>query len=286
MFLYWIVRFFVGFFEILPFNLLRFLVQLMRIILQYIVRYREKVLEDNVLRCFPNIRKRELISFKKQVYENLAFILLEGIKGLSFKEKDIILRNPIEPADQIEKYLKNGQSVIAVCPHYNNWEWTVLSTGYTFKNRSVGIYKQINNQYVERYIKKLRAKSSMMLLSTKETRFVADEIPKGKLILLMSDQNPSNISDAIWVKFFNQDIACLHGLEKYALKYNLPVFYFQQERIKPFYYKVHCKLLYEHPQELRPNELTQLFMSEVESTITQNPYPWLWTHKRWKHKKT
>lgn len=75
----------------------------------------------------------------------------------------------------------------------------------------------------------------MLLLPTSETRKMVDEIPKGKLILLMADQNPSNVRDAIWVKFFNKETACLHGLEKYSKTYNLPVIYMGMQRVKgPF----------------------------------------------------
>ena len=220
---------------------------------------------------------------RHKIYLNLSFITLEGIKGLTLKKEELTIRNEFLGIELVNQFLNKGRSVICVCPHYNNWEWTVLGTGYYFPHKSIGIYKRISNPRIDEYIKWLRNKCSMLLLSTHETRLITEEIPKGRLILLMSDQNPSNLKDALWIRFFNQEIPCLHGLEKYAVKYNLPVIYMDQKRISDSKYTLELSLLCENPQNTSTGELTQLFMTKVEQVIISNPSSWLWTHKRWKH---
>jgi KDO2-lipid IV(A) lauroyltransferase len=37
------------------------------------------------------------------------------------------------------------------------------------------------------------------------------------------------------------------------------------------------------PENLKENELTQLFANHLENTITKNPADWMWSHKRWKN---
>lgn len=219
----------------------------------------------------------------KKTYQNLSDIFIEGIKGLLLGKEEIFRRNTFINANIVNDYLNKGQSVICVCGHYNNWEWTVMGMGYYFENTVIGIYKKISNPYVEKYVKKLRAKSTMLLLPTNETRKIIDEIPKGKIILLMADQNPSNVKDAIWVNFFNKETACLHGLEKYASAYNLPVIYMEMQRIKRSYYSLEFSLLVENPANCTFGEVTQKFMSQLEKTIIKDPGNWLWSHKRWKH---
>jgi len=252
-------------------------------VLFYIIRYRRKVIEDNLASCFPNLRGIEKINIIKKTYQNLSDIFIEGIKGLLLSKEEIFTRNTFINSNLVNAYLNKGQSVICVCGHYNNWEWTVLGIGYYFQNKVIGIYKKISNTYVENYIRKLRAKSSMLLLPTSETRKMIEEIPKGKLILLMADQNPSNVNDAIWVKFFNKETACLHGLEKYARAYNLPVIYMEMQRIKRSYYTLEFSMLVENPSSCSFGEITQIFMSQLEKTIIKDPSNWLWSHKRWKH---
>lgn len=235
--------------------------------------------------CFPGISDQELNKIRKDSYLNLASVLLESLKGLFLTETELYKRNRFIGAELVDEYLKNKRSVICVCPHYANWEWSVLGVGYRFPNKSIGIYKKINNPYIETYIKKLRGRCSMKLRTTHETRFIIEDIPLGRVLLFMSDQNPSNIKDAIWVKFFGRDTACLHGLEKYARAYQLPVIYMDMCRTSPAHYTLNFTMLCENPMDLEFGELTQKFMNQVEQTIRQNPADWLWSHKRWKHQK-
>jgi len=283
MLIYLIIRFFHFFFRFLPFGALRLLSDFVYYVLFYVIRYRRRVIEDNLTSCFPNLSGIEKINIIKKTYQNLSDIFIEGIKGLLLSKEEIFTRNTFINSNLVNDYLNKGQSVICVCGHYNNWEWTVLGIGYYFQNKVIGIYKKISNTYVEKYIRKLRAKSSMLLLPTSETRKMIEEIPKGKLILLMADQNPSNVNDAIWVKFFNKETACLHGLEKYARAYNLPVIYMEMQRIKRSYYTLEFSMLVENPSSCSFGEITQIFMSQLEKTIIKDPSNWLWSHKRWKH---
>jgi KDO2-lipid IV(A) lauroyltransferase len=43
-------------------------------------------------------------------------------------------------------------------------------------------------------------------------------------------------------------------------------------------------LLTENPREFEIGELIQLANDRVAADIYKQPYLWLWTHKRWKHK--
>ncbi|HMW37955.1 MAG: lysophospholipid acyltransferase family protein [Saprospiraceae bacterium] len=282
---FWLVRIVIISFTRISFAFLSPLSRLLSFFLHYFVRYRLAVIHRNLSKCITNLTAAEVNSLVGGVYDNLSFVLLEAIKGLTLSEAELLSRIEFRQPELITDYLDKKKSVLAVCPHYTNWEWTVLATGYTYKNKSIGIYKEIGNRYLEEYIKSLRAKCTMTLISTRHTRMMESLIPDGRVILLMSDQNPSNTRDAIWVKFFGQDTACLHGLEKYANRYHLPVIYLDQQRVTDSRYVVNLEVLCENPNELAPGELTQLFMSRVERTIRREPSNWLWSHKRWKHKK-
>lgn len=283
---YYLIRTLICIFKILPFSLLYILSDLLRYILQYLIRYRRNVILDNLLNCFPEKSPIEIDEILKDSYRNLADIVLEGIKGLSMREQELSERYAFRNKQLVLNFLNQNQSVIAVNAHYSNWEWAVLGYGYQFPNKSIGIYKTIENQYLNQYINVLRGNSSIQLFSTRETRFVAEEIPKGKILLLMADQNPSNIKDAIWVQFFNRDTACLHCVEKYALQYHLPIIFASISRIKRGYYEIAFEMLVESPTTLPIGTITQLYMARCEQNIREKPGNWLWSHRRWKHKRT
>ena len=103
---------------------------------------------------------------------------------------------------------------------------------------------------------------------------------------MISDQSPSNLKKARWVKFLNQDTACLHGAEVYAKKYNVPLIFGDVQRIKRGYYTVTLSVFEDNPQNTAEGEITESYMKKLEEIIKAKPENWLWSHKRWKHKKT
>jgi KDO2-lipid IV(A) lauroyltransferase len=102
---------------------------------------------------------------------------------------------------------------------------------------------------------------------------------------MAADQSPSNVKDCYWIDFLNQETACLHGPEKYARLHELPVYYIDIQWQKRGYYKLYLSLLTDKPLELEPGKLTELYMKTLESRIKEKPEYWLWSHRRWKHKK-
>jgi KDO2-lipid IV(A) lauroyltransferase len=102
---------------------------------------------------------------------------------------------------------------------------------------------------------------------------------------MIADQSPSNARLAYWVRFMNQETATLHGPEKYARIYNMPVFYADIRKVKRGFYVTEFILVSENPAQTRTGEITQKFMQILEEKIRENPQYYLWSHRRWKLKK-
>ncbi|HRI01324.1 MAG TPA: hypothetical protein PK006_09765 [Saprospiraceae bacterium] len=277
-------RVLVWLFKITPFFILYRLSDFLRIILQYLIRYRRTTVEGNLKKCFPDLSQMELHRLVSESYKNLADIFLEGVKGLSLTKEELMRRYPMHGTEKLKSILETNQSIIIAAIHYANWEWGVLSFGYHFPGRAIGIYKPLSNHRIEEDLKRRRADSGMQLIPIQLTRTMEEEIEKGKLIIMMSDQNPSNSKDAIWVDFFGQDTACLHGLNKYSTRFQLPVYYCEINRLKRGYYETKFVEIASTPIS-ENNTITQDYMGMLETTIRQYPPNWLWTHKRWKHQR-
>jgi KDO2-lipid IV(A) lauroyltransferase len=58
-----------------------------------------------------------------------------------------------------------------------------------------------------------------------------------------ADQSPANPKGAHWMKFLNQNTACMKGPEFFARRYRLPVVYFDVRRVKKGYYTVTLSVL-------------------------------------------
>jgi len=103
--------------------------------------------------------------------------------------------------------------------------------------------------------------------------------------IMAADQSPSNIDDCYWVNFLNRETAWLHGPEKYARKYNMPVFYVDIRKIKRGFYELELVLLTDKPALMPDGKITRMYALELEKSILNEPAFWLWSHKRWKHSK-
>jgi len=249
----------------------------------YIIKYRKKVVLLNLHNSFPEKNEKEIQLIAKKFYKHLCDILLEGIKGFKISKKQILKRHRLINPEFLNSYFERGQSVIVATAHYSNWEWGSLSGGLQTKFNLIGFYKPLTNNDIDTLLQNSRAKCGMKLISIFETykTFVKskDEV---FAYVLASDQSPSNHKKAYWVDFLHHETACLHGIEKYAKLYNYPVLYIHIYRIKRGYYEIEIKKIIENPSEYKDGEITKLYMEMLEKIIIENPYEWLWSHRRWK----
>lgn len=283
---YLLFRLFVLIFKITPFWVLYLQSDILFFIMYYVVGYRKKVVWKNLKSSFPEKTESELKKINKGFYKNLSDIFMESLKGLSMSKKTLLKRYKVLNAEIADKYYDQNKSVVAVASHFANWEWGVLCLSLQFKHKSVGLYKTMTNEYIDNYMKKSRAAWGMHLLSIFETSsYIEKKNTEPSIYFMIADQSPTNTKDAFWIDFLNQDTACLHGPEKYAVKYNMPMVYGHVKRVKRGFYEVYLYLIEENPLEKEPGEITKVYMQLLEKFIREEPESWLWSHNRWKKKR-
>ena len=100
----------------------------------------------------------------------------------------------------------------------------------------------------------------------------------------IADQTPSP-QGAYWTTFLNQETPVFTGTAKISRKLDYPIVYISVKRPKRGYYNVEGELLIEHPGNYTEDEISEMHTRRLERDIVENPEIWLWTHRRWKHKK-
>ena len=101
----------------------------------------------------------------------------------------------------------------------------------------------------------------------------------------IADQTANIPENAYWTTFLHQDTAVFVGPEKLAVKFDYPVVFMNVQRPKRGYYEVIPELLYDKPKETAENEISEVFTKKLEKQIIRDPSIWLWSHKRWKHRR-
>ncbi len=187
----------------------------------------------------------------------------------------------------LNKLFEDKRDIIAVLGHYNNWEWLTIFPLLT-KYKSISIYKPLQNKYFDTFINNLRSKNGMVL--TPMSKIIRELINDRQnnintISAFISDQTPVKSEIKYWTTFLNQDTPIYTGAEKLASRYDMAVVFFNIQKIKRGYYNLKIELLFDHTAGLPEHRITESHVKRLEEIIKENPEYWIWSHRRWKHKK-
>lgn len=271
----------------LPFWAIFILADIFYVFLYYIVRYRRKVVHGNLTRSFPEKSPDEIRTITRKYYHHLSDIGLETIKFSRITEKQIDDRLKVHNLEIYEDYYKQGKSIIMLATHYNNWEW-VGAIQRLIKAQFVAVYNPTTSgKAFEKFLLDSRArfgvKTVPMNLSVRTAlAFNQNERPCG--LWLAADQTSPSTSQ-FWTTFLNQETAFFAGPMKIAIKTNQPVVMQHVRKTGRSRYEVFHYKLIENPSEVEPEEILRAYVRKLEEIIKAEPEYWLWSHRRWKHKR-
>lgn len=270
----------------LPFPLLYGLSDFLFFLFYYMLGYRKKIVLGNIQRSFPELSHQQQVAICKKFYKHFCDLILESLKTFTISEKEVSKRVVCKNPEVIDKYYDRNQSVILAGGHYNNWEIFAVAVDQLIKHKTIGIYKPLSNLYFDKKMRETRSKYGLHMISTKIVKQVFEEEKKNLTATIFAiDQSPSNPKSAHWMKFLNQDTAVLFGAEKYAKEYNYPVVFGRLNKEKRGHYSLEFFDVTDQPAATAHGEITEKTTQILEQDIRHLPQYWLWSHRRWKHKK-
>lgn len=269
-----------------PLGLLYFFSNIVYFLTFNFVRYRRKVVRTNLLKAFPDKTEAELKQIEKGFYKHFIDFIFESIKTVSISSKEVLKRTSIKNPELLERLFAEDKNVIVTCGHYNNWEFYSLSLPKLTPYTTYSIYQPLKNKFYDQILFNSRTRNGMNLIGTKDIiPFFTATSDEKKMVVIVNDQSPSNLQSAYWNMFLNQETGWNNGPEKLARKYDYTVLFGHSKKIKRGYYEVEFTVISEKPSELEVGEITNMYAHLLEQLIREKPEFWLWSHKRWKHKR-
>ncbi|MBT4478768.1 MAG: lysophospholipid acyltransferase family protein [Flavobacteriales bacterium] len=272
--------------SLLPLWCLYFISDFLYLVIYKLIGYRTRVVRDNLKNSFPKKSDIELISIEKKFYHHFFDLIIESIKSISISENQMRKRLVFKNIEIFDKYFDQNKSVVLTVSHYGNWEWGLLGVSLTAKQKMMGVYKTINDSFFNDLMNTTRGRFGADLVEMKDSlRHIISTKDECKIIGLLADQSPVKNESNYWTTFLNQESSVYLGPEKIATKMNYPVLFCKIQKVKRGRYEFYLEELCTNPEKTTKGEITSLYLRKSEQTINENPEFWLWTHRRWKHKK-
>lgn len=284
---YYIAIPFIYLLSLLPFPLLYLFSDFVYLILFRIIGYRKAVVMQNLRHSFPEKSEQELQVICKKFYHFLCDLFIETFKTLTISKKSMLKHCSISPDSMqlLDQLAAEKRSVILVMGHYGNWEWAGNTFSMMCKHQLYVIYHPLANKQFDGLMYRMRTRFGTKLISMKDTfREMYKGLKDLNATAFIADQTPSS-QNAHWMTFLHQETPVFKGTEVIAKKLGLTILYTCVYPIKRGYYEIRLEMLNEDPKNTAEGEISEKHTHRLEQDIIARPEYWLWSHRRWKHKR-
>ncbi len=271
-------------FSRLPFWFLYALSDLLAWLLHTVVRYRRKVVYDNIRFSFPDKPEAWHHRTVKAFYRSFTDTWLEALRCTGMSEADFRKRVQVENPAYLQQFEARTQSTLGLAGHSSNWEWLFLRGSLDVKN-VMAVYLRVDNPFFDKLMYSIRNRFGVRLVEKAELlREVVRSRTQYRNIAMVADQAPNISSPRAWFMFMHRLAPFFDSGEKLARKENMPLYYVGIKKTSRGQYTIWYEELGQPPYNNLPQgELTKRYVEALENNIREHPELYLWSHKRWKH---
>ncbi|HEX8563330.1 MAG TPA: lysophospholipid acyltransferase family protein [Flavobacterium sp.] len=273
--------------SMLPFRILYVFSDCAYILVYYIIRYRRATVRNNLALALPHLTPKERLIIEKKSYHHLCDMFLEMIKTMTISENEMSRRFRFTNLELYTNLEKRQKSIALLCGHYASYEW-VISMNQHITFNGYAIYKRIANIHFDKLVRDIRSRFKANLITTKETiPTIQENEQKGVrgVYGFASDQSPKASKAYHWANFMGIRTPVHTGAEMLAKRFDMNVVFLRVKKVKRGFYEATFEEIVDNPREVPNYGITDMFLKVVEQQIHEAPEFYLWTHKRWKHKK-
>ena len=265
------------------FGILRpFIVAILRL-----VGYRKAMIIKNLTNSFPEKSDKERKQIMRASYNTLAEVIVTTISLAASDKKQY--DNVVEWVDLEGHISRNkGQDWVAMAAHFGSWEYYPMWGRVDKEGSFLAVYHPLRSDIFEHFYLRMRSKLSpnVEIVPMKNTvrRYVTKRKNGEPTVLgLISDQSPLMRADSKWIDFLNQKTLFVEGGERIAMKFGLPVYFVDSERIEYGRYRIRFVQLYDGKEQVEEGVITRRYAEKLEEMIRRSPELWMWSHNRWRH---
>ena len=217
----------------------------------------------------------------KNVFGNYGRIFSEYVHLKNFKNGNLQKYFSIEGLDYLKNIKKNGEKVVFISGHFNNFELMAMQIEKAGVD-CAAIYRPLNNPYLNSIMEKIRIRDickNQIKKGRAGTRQIIYFMSQGTSIALMIDQR---VREGAKINFFGSPATTTTIPAQLIKKYNCSVVPIYIERNKSHYFKMYVSKPIKISKSRSISEITKHLNYILEKMILKNIDQWIWTHDRWK----
>ena len=249
-------------------------------IIQILSPKRQRVVDINLLLCFPEKSVVERNKIKNASYQNLGIALLEMSMCWWWSEDRLRSLVEIRGREHIEAVLDSGRGVILLTGHFTSLE--IGGRLFTLSMPLQAMYRTQKNRLFDSYLYTRRKSYLENAISRKNTRQMIRGIKKLIPTWYAPDQNFHNEKN-VFVPFMGVQTATISAGSRIAQSSGGAMLPFYPERKKDgsgYIIWIEPPLV-DFPSGDDVRDATAINAS-IEKFVRQNPEQYLWAHKRFK----
>ena len=155
----------------LPLRVLYILSDILFFPLYYVIRYRRKMVIENMRNSFPEKDDKEILSIERAFYHHFCDYIVETIKLTHISDKEMRMRTQFYGIELLDKATAEGRSCLMYLGHYGNWEWVPSVTLWMHNPEVIfaQIYRPLKNKWFDHFFLKLRSRFNSHCIPKQDT---------------------------------------------------------------------------------------------------------------------
>ena len=243
--------------------------------------FRSKRLIMNNLKKANIDKNNNYEKIAKNVLGNYGRIFSEYVHLKNFKNDNLQKYVSIEGLDYLKNIKKNGEKVVFISGHFNNFELMAMQIQKAGVD-CAAIYRPLNNPYLNSIMETIRTRDickNQIKKGRAGTREIIRFMSKGTSIALMIDQR---VREGEKINFFGNPATTTTIPAQLIKKYGCNVVPIYIERKKSHHFKMYVSKPIKINRSRSISEITKHLNTILEKMILKNVDQWIWTHDRWK----
>ena len=266
-----------------------------------VFHYRTDVVMVNLARSFPEKKYDELRAIRDRFYLHFAETLAEmcwfaGCKGEKGRKRlvdshIVRLSNP----EEWNRLSQGALQLMVMHSHMGNWELMGGIRQYfgdvepDIHSKGIAVtYLPLHNAFWDKVVEAVRTMPVRdqgfdgYVAAGNVLRFVLSHRQDKFVYVLITDQYPYVGNGSMDVEFMHQPTRSMTAATALACKLDMAVGYLHFREKAEGAYTLTVETLCDHASAQTPEALMKRYYELLEGDLREQPWNYLWTHKRWK----